>query len=177
MHIARDTVGAMRRITRKVQGTRVFEVTLLSNLIRWDYNYAHIQRKNALDEQDDSDYEKGQKELALRRFVLLADEGEDEEYTARRWFAYLPKRVSEPMLAEWAMPLWDYCTATDTGIKQLDRLRGKAWLCEPSSEALRAAITEQGHRGRLPLPDNFKEYIAERERHDYAYDSLALAAD
>ncbi len=179
VHVAHNTVGAMRRITRKVQGTRLFEVVLLSNLVKWDYNYAHIQRKNALEEKDDSEYEKNQQELALRRFVLLADEEESEHDTARRWFAYLPKRVSEPMLAEWAVPLWEYCSETGTGMKKLQRLRGSGWLCEPSSEALRGAISDMGHQGRLPLPDSFKAYIAERSTREYDIDyaAMAVAAD
>ena len=92
---------------------------------------------------------------ALRRFILLADADEDEERTARRWFAYLPRRVSEPMLAEWAVPLWDYCLSEGKGIEPLTRLRGRAWRCEPTRENLRAAISELGTAGELPLPDDF----------------------
>ncbi len=178
VHIAHDTIGAMRRITRNVQGTRVSEVTLISQLVKWNYNYAHLQSKNALEEKEESDFEKAQKDLAMRRFVLLADEDEDEAYTARRWFAYLPKRVSEPMLAEWALPLWDYCTETaEAGVSELKRLRGKGWLCEPSKTALRGAITELGKRGALPLPDNLREYIEQRKSRDYyPYDNVAVAA-
>lgn len=155
--IAPHTIGAMRRITRKVQGTRVAQVVLVSNLLRWDYNYAHIQAKAAIEEKDESDQAKAQKELAQRRFILMADEQEDRTVIAQRWFAYLPKRVSEPMLAEWAQPLWDYCVLAKKGIEPLTRLRGKAWLCEPSSEVLRDAIGYLGRSGKLPLPDGFPE--------------------
>ena len=50
------------------------------------------------------------------------------------------------MLADWAQPLWDYCVLAKKGIEPLTRLRGKAWLCEPSSEVLRDAI---GYLGQL----------------------------
>lgn len=53
IRIARHAIGTMRRITGKVQGTRVSQVALASNLIRWDYNYAHIQSK-AFDEEKDT---------------------------------------------------------------------------------------------------------------------------
>ena len=105
----------MRRITRRVPGTRVWQVVLRSELIRWDYSYAHLQSRNAIEEKDDSDYAKAQAELAQRRFVLMADDDEEPEMTALRWFGYLPMRVSEPLLAEWAQPLWDYCVATGQG--------------------------------------------------------------
>ena len=74
-----------------------------------------------------------------------------------RWFGYLPKRVSEPLLAEWARPLWDHCVGTGKGITEMQRLRGRAWLCEPSSEVLRDAIGYLGRSGKLPLPDGFPE--------------------
>ena len=155
--IATHTIGAMRRITRKVQGTRVAQVVLVSSLLRWDYNYAHIQTRAAIEEKDESDQAKAQKELAQRRFILVADEEDDRAVIAQRWFAYLPKRVSEPMLAEWAQPLWDYCVLAQKGIEPLTRLRGKAWLCEPSSEVLRDAIGYLGRSGNLPLPEGFPE--------------------
>ncbi len=157
--VATHTIGAMRRNTRKVQGTRVFQVVLVSNLIKWDYNYAHMQTKAVIDEKDEPDQAKAQKELAQRRFILMADEDEDRTAIAQRWFAYLPKRVSEPMLADWAQPLWDYCVLAKKGIEPLTRLRGKAWLCEPSSEVLRDAIGYLGRSGELPLPDGFPEIV------------------
>ena len=141
----------MRRITKRVTGTRVWQVVLRSELIRWDYSYVHLQSKNAIEDKDDSDYAKAQAELAHRRFVLMADDDEDPEATALRWFGYLPKRVSEPLLAEWAQPLWDYCVANDKGITEMQRLRGKAWLCEPSSEVLRDAISYLGRSGKAAL--------------------------
>ena len=132
--IATHTIGAMRRISRKVQGTRVFQVVLVSSLLRWNYNYAHIQTKAVIDERDESDQAK-----------------------AQRWFGHLPGRVSEPMLAEWAQPLWDYCVLARKGIEPLMRQRSRAWLCEPSSEALRDAIGYLGRSGKLPLPEGFPD--------------------
>ena len=167
------TIGAMRRITKRVAGTRVWQVVLRSELIRWDYSYAHLQSKNAIEEKDDSDYAKAQAELAQRRFVLMADDDEETEVTAQRWFGYLPKRVSEPLLAEWAQPLWDYCASSGKGITEMERLRGKAWLCEPSSAVLRGAISYLGKRGELWLPENFP-IVADAEE-DYA--AVAMAAD
>ncbi len=167
--IATHTIGAMRRITRKVQGTRVFQVVLVSSLLRWNYNYAHIETKAVIDERDESDYAKAQKELAQRRFILMADDEEDEAVTAQRWFGYLPGRVSEPMLAEWAQPLWDYCALVKKGIDPLTRQRGKAWLCEPSSEVLRDAIGYLGRSGKLPLPEGFPD-AAQPVEYDMAAD-------
>ena len=103
----------------------------------------------------------------------MADDDDDPELTALRWFGYLPKRVSEPLLAEWAQPLWDYCLANDKGITGMQRLRGKAWLCEPSSEALRGAISCLGKRGELRLPENFP-VVADCEED---YGAVAAAAD
>ena len=187
VRIADSTIGAMKRITKRVPGTRVWQVVLRSELIRWDYSYAHLQSKNAIEEKDDSDYAKAQAELAHRRFVLMADDEEDPEATALRWFGYLPKRVSEPLLTEWAQPLWDYCVANDKGITEMQRLRGKAWLCEPSSDALRGAISYLGKKGELWLPENFpivaeaeedyKEYYADAEYADADYRAVAVAAD
>ena len=171
--VASSTIGAMRRVTRKVQGTRVSQVVLFSNLIKWDYNYLHVQKKNALDEKEESDYEKAQRDLSTRRFVLFADPDESEQDTARRWFAYLPKRVSEPLLAEWALPLWDHCVEAGKGVKTLTRMRGKAWLCEPSSTSLRDAISEMGRRGELYLPDNCSPVT----RGNYYEAEFAVAAD
>lgn len=169
VRIADSTIGAMRRITKRVTGTRVWQVVLRSELIRWDYSYVHLQSKNAIEERDDSDYAKAQSELAQRRFVLMADDDEEPEATTLRWFGYLPKRVSEPLLAEWAQPLWDYCQATGKGITEMQRLRGKAWLCEPSSEVLRAAIGYLGRSGKLLLPDGFPEAMRPVE-YDFAAD-------
>ena len=129
----------------------------------------HLQSKNAIEQKDDSDYAKAQAELAQRRFVLMADDDEEPEATALRWFGYLPKRVSEPLLAEWAQPLWDYCVASDRGITEMRRLRGRAWLCEPSSEVLRDTIGYLGRSGKLPLPDGFPEAM-EPVEYDIAAD-------
>ena len=161
VRIADNTIGAMRRKTRKVQGQRAWQVVLSSHLVKWDYNYAHINKKNALEESEDSDYDKGQKELALRRFILMADEGEDPEVTAERWFGFLPMRVSEPLLHEWAKPLWDYCEKRGQGLTKLSRLRGKAWLCEPAPAVLRSAISHLGKKGELYLPDAFPAEMRE----------------
>ena len=163
IRIAPHSIGAMRRITRKVQGTRVSQVVLVSNLLKWDYNYAHIQTKAVVDQEDESDNAKAQKDLAQRRFVLLADGDESQAEIAQRWFAYLPKRVSEPMLAEWAQPLWDYCVLANKGIEPLTRMRGKAWLCEPASDTLRDAIGYLGRAGKLPLPEEFPEAMQQFE--------------
>ena len=111
----------------------------------------HIQTRPAIEGKDESDQAKAQKELAQRRFILMAGDEEDRTVIAQRWFAYLPKRVSEPMLAEWAQPLWDYCVLAEKGIEPLTRLR------EPSSEVLRDAIGYLGRSGKLPLPDGFPE--------------------
>ena len=109
--VADHAFGTMRRIVKKVQGTRVFQTVLVSQLTRWDYNYSHINEKSKIgDDSESSEHQQKQDDADKRRFVLLADDGEDLEYTARRWFAYLPRRVNEPMLAEWALPLWHYCT-------------------------------------------------------------------
>ena len=156
IRIADDAVGSMKRAVRKVAGTRVWQTVLASQLARWDYNYAHIQAKSEVSKDEErSEYQRAREEAALRRFILLADADEEEERTARRWFAYLPRRVSEPMLAEWAVPLWDYCLSEGKGIEPLTRLRGRAWRCEPTRENLRAAISELGTAGELPLPDDF----------------------
>ena len=187
--VADATIGAMRRITKRVPGTRVWQVVLRSELIRWDYSYVHLQSKNAIEEKDDSDYAKAQAELAQRRFVLMADDEEDMEQTALRWFGYLPKRVSEPLLAEWAQPLWEYCIQNSKGITEMHRLRGKAWLCEPSSEALRGAISYLGKRGGLWLPGDFPMItngVDDYDEPDYGdrryvdiedYPAVAVAAD
>ena len=55
----------------------------------------------------------------------------------------------------------------------MQRLRGKAWLCEPSSEALRGAISCLGKRGELRLPENFP-VVADCEED---YGAVAAAAD
>ena len=168
--IAGNAVGTMKRIVRKVAGTRVWQTVLFSQLARWDYNYAHIQAKSELSRDEErTDYQKAQEEAALRRFILLADEDEDEVRTARRWFAYLPRRVSEPMLTEWAPPLWDYCLSEGKGIEPMTRLRGRAWRCEPTRENLRDSIAALGMAGRLPLPENFPKATAP--------DAYAIAAD
>ncbi|MXY45861.1 MAG: hypothetical protein F4Y44_02530 [Chloroflexi bacterium] len=171
--IADNAVGTMKRTVRKVAGTRVWQTVLISQLVRWDYNYAHIQAKSEVSKDEErSEHERAQEEAALRRFVLLADADEDEERTASRWFAYLPRRVSEPMLAEWAVPLWDYCLSEGKGIEPMTRLRGRAWRCEPTRENLREAISELGAAGELWLPSSFPN------RHKApAYDSYAIAAD
>ena len=170
VQIAPETIGAMRRITRRVQGTRVWQVVLMSKLIAWDYNYAHIQKKNAIEEDDDSEHALATRDLEQRRFVLMAEDDEDTEVTARRWFGYLPRRVNEPLLLEWALPLWDYCVESSKGISKLNRLRGQAWFCEPSSSALREAVSKLGKAGLLYLPDTFS-------REDpYAYEDM-IAAD
>ncbi|MDE2688556.1 MAG: hypothetical protein OXI16_13815 [Chloroflexota bacterium] len=174
VRVADSTIGAMRRITRKVYGTRVWQVVLRSELIRWDYSYGHLQSKNAIEEDSDSDYAKAQNEIAQRRFVLMANEDEDAAVTAQRWFGYLPMRVSEPLLAEWAQPLWDYCVENEKGIREIQRLRGKAWLCEPSSDVLRGAISHMGKRGDLWLPENFP-VVAKRHHEDYAAPAMAAA--
>ena len=150
--IAPDTIGAMRRVTRRVQNTRVWQVVLYSKLMQWDYNYAHVQTKSAIEDEDKTDYAKAQQELALRRFILYGDTDEEEAATARRWFAYMPRRVSEPLLEEWAEPLWKYCLNARKGIKPLISLKGRAWLCEPARDSLREAIGYLGRSGELPLP-------------------------
>ncbi|MDE2686331.1 MAG: hypothetical protein OXI16_02365 [Chloroflexota bacterium] len=175
VRIADATIGAIRRITKRVPGTRVWQVVLRSELIRWDYSYGHLQSRNAIEQKDDSDYAKAQSELAQRRFVLMADEEEKPEATAQRWFGYLPRRVSEPLLAEWAQPLWDYCVENDKGITEMQRLRGRAWLCEPSSDALWGAISYLGKRGELRLTENFP-IVAEADA-EADYGVVAVAAD
>ena len=168
--IADAAVGTMKRSVRPVAGTRIWQTVLVSQLARWDYNYAHIQAKSEVSKDEGrSEFQRAQEEAALRRFILLADADEDEERTARRWFAYLPRRVSEPMLAEWAVPLWDYCLSEGKGIKPVTRLRGRAWHCDPTRENLRDAISELGTAGELPLPDNFPTAPA--------YNAYAIAAD
>lgn len=171
VRVAENTVGAMRRKTERVRDTRAWQVVLRSELIRWDYSYVHLQSKNAIEKKDDSEYEKTQADNAQRRFVLMADADEEPFVTAQRWFGYLPKRVSEPLLPEWAQPLWDYCTEEKKGITEMNRLRGRAWLCEPSSDTLRDAISQLGKGGYLELPDFFPGNASD------AYDAVAIAAD
>ena len=170
VRIADNAVGTMKRTVCKVAGTRVWQTVLISQLARRDYNYAHIQAKSEMSKDEErTEYQKAQEEAALRRFVLLADKGEDEERTAGRWFAYLPRRVSEPMLTEWALPLWGYCLSEGKGIEPMTRLRGRAWRCELTRQNLRDAISALGVMGRLPLPENFPTAPAS--------DAYAIAAD
>ena len=172
--VADHAFGTMRRIVRKVQGTRVFQTVLVSQLARWDYNYSHITAKSEIaDDSETSEHKQVQEEADKRRFVLLADSDEDIEYTARRWFAYLPRRVNEPMLADWAVPLWEHCNATDKGISEISRLRGNAWLCEPTRENLRDAITELGSAGNLALPSDFPDYLGDGAYEMPEYDVAA----
>ncbi len=153
--IATETIGAMRRVTRRVQNARVWQVVLYSKLMQWDYNYAHVQMKSAIESEDMSDHAKAQEELSLRRFVLYGHADEEEAATARRWFAYMPRRVSEPLLEEWAEPLWKYCLNARKGIKPLISLRGQAWLCEPASDSLREAVGYLGRAGELHVPGSY----------------------
>lgn len=173
LNIAGEAVGTMKRITRKVAGTRVYQTILISQLARWDYNYAHIKAKSEVSDEQ-TDYQKAQAEDARRRFVLLADNDEPIERTARRWFAYLPRRVDEPLLAEWALPLWEHCLSSNRGITPMTRFRGDAWLCEPTSANLRDSVTELGRRGELPLPADFP---CGGSIYGYPPDEYALAAD
>ena len=171
VRIASDAFGSMRRITRKVLGTRVYQTVLVSQLVRWDYNYAHIKAKAETDE-DVTEEKKMRDESDKRRFVLLVDGDESVERKARRWFGFLPRRVSEPLLAEWAVPLWEYCVSKEKGITPMTRFRGEAYLCEPTPGNLRDAITELGMSGALPLPANFpvNSYIEDYEHEDMAAD-------
>ena len=52
VRIADNAVGTMKRTVRKVAGTRVWQMVLLSQLARWDYNYAHIQAKSELSKDE-----------------------------------------------------------------------------------------------------------------------------
>lgn len=182
IRIPRHAVGSMRhkRVAMNKAKDNIQASTIYSELLRHDYDYRHVSRPAGAELAGMESYARKELDKNLARFIIMedVDRGETELELAERWYGFLTRRIEDAMLGAWALPLWRRCSQEEIGVRELLRMRGRAWICEPSRSQMRAIIREMGVEGKLALPEWMGPSARERGLDSMeAYRAARAAAD
>lgn len=97
----------------------------------------------------------GEYDNSKESFLLLPRDSDNER---ELYYRYLNRRMTLPMLPEWADYLWKWGEQVEE-IETLESIGTRAYWCTPSKELLQLAISDGIAHGQLEIPKSQKEVL------------------